>query len=92
MSGTIGNARSVSTDVKAAFICGLFNGYRISTDDQIKSFVKELEPHARTAAQIAFGNGAFSPLAVYEMEAFYDKVVDNCERQASILDTPTTLH
>lgn len=79
MQGTIGKAREVSTEVKAAFLCGMYNGYKCSSDPKVKKFVADLKPHAMTAAQIAFGDGAFNPLAVWEMESFYDRVVENCE-------------
>lgn len=79
MQGTIGKARTVTTEVKAAFLCGMYNGYKDNKDAASKRFVAELKPHAITAAQVAFGDGAFNPLRVWEMEAFYDRVVTNCE-------------
>lgn len=79
MSGTIGRARTVPIEVKAAFLCGLYNGYKDNADIAVERFAQELKPHAIVAAQIAFGDGAFNPMSVFEMEAFYDRVVTNCE-------------
>jgi hypothetical protein len=79
MQGTVGKARTVTTEVKAAFLCGMYNGYKDNKDAASKRFVAELKPHAITAAQVAFGDGAVNPLQVWEMEAFYDRVVTNCE-------------
>jgi hypothetical protein len=83
MQGTIGRARTVSVEVKAAFLCGLYNGYKDNEDAASKRFVAELKPHAIVAAQVAFGDGAFNPLQVWEMESFYDRVVTNCEASGS---------
>ena len=82
VESTVGRARSVSTEVKAAYLCGLFAGMQSANErsPEADQFAKELRPHARTAAQIAFGDGAFNPLAIFQMEAFYDRVVDNCEQ------------
>ncbi len=75
----IGRARSVSTEVKAAYLCGLYAGAHWDDSEATKAFIAELRPHAETAAHIAFGDGAFNPLAIWEMEAFYERVVCNCE-------------
>ncbi len=75
----IGKARSVSTEIKAAFLVGMFNGSKYGDGDDAIAFREQLKPHAFTAALIAFGDGAFNPIAVWEMEAFYDRIVDNCE-------------
>lgn len=76
---TVGRARTVSTEIKAAFLCGLFSGSNWSQSSRAKAFREEMRPHAETAARIAFGDGAFNPLDVWDMERFYDQVVDNCE-------------
>jgi hypothetical protein len=80
---TVGKAREVPTEVKAAFLCGMYNGFKDNEDEHSKRFVAELTPHAITAAQVAFGDGAFNPISVWEMEAFYDRVVANCEASGS---------
>ena len=77
---SIGRARSVSTEIKAAYLCGLYAGSNGTLNAKAQAFRDELEPHAKTAALIAFGDGAFNPLSVWEMEAFYDRVVDHCEQ------------
>ena len=76
---SIGKARSVSTEIKAAFLCGMFSGAKFGTGEDAEKFRQELLPHARTAALIAFGDGAFNPMLVWQMEMFYDRIVDNCE-------------
>lgn len=75
----VGRARVVSVEVKAAFLAGMFNGYKDNPDPAVQRFVEDLRPHAITAAMVAFGDGAFNPIKVLEMEAFYDRVVTCCE-------------
>ena len=79
MQGTIGKARTVSTEVKAAFLCGMYNGYKDRKDAASKRFFEALRPHAMVAAQIAFGEGEFNPLAVWDMKKFYGSICSNCE-------------
>ena len=79
MKSTIGKARTVTVEVKAAFLCGLFNGYKDHPDPAAQKFFAALKPHAITAAQIAFGDGAFNPTDIWRMENFYDGIVTNCE-------------
>ena len=76
---TIGKARDVTTETKAAFIAGLFSGSNISNNQQAKEWRDRARKHAETAAMIAFGDGVFNPMDVWGMERFYDEVVSNCE-------------
>ena len=82
VENNVGRARTVSVEVKAAYLCGLYAGMCSANDrmPEADCFHRELRPHAKTAALIAFGDGAFNPLSVFEMERFYDRVVDNCEK------------
>lgn len=79
MQGTVGKAREVSTVVKAAFLCGMYNGYKDRDDEPSRVFLEQLRPHAYTAAKIAFGEGVFSVAEIWDMENFYNQVVSNCE-------------
>ena len=83
MSGTIGRARTVTTEIKAAYLCGLYAGLNSDSSAKAKAIKEEMRPHAETAAMIAFGDGAFNPLQIFEMESFYDRIVDNCEAGSS---------
>lgn len=58
---TIGRARIVSTEVKAAYLCGLFAGSNWSNSAKVKKFRNENRHVAFVAASIAFGEGVFSP-------------------------------
>ena len=73
----IGRARTVSTEVKAAYICGVFAGG--CHDPKVRPFAEKYFHHAETAAKIAFGNGCFNPIQVFQMERFYDLLIDKIE-------------
>lgn len=70
-------SKNVSIETKAAYLCGMFAATHDREPDQ---FRRELVKVIRTAAAIAFGGGALNPIAVYEMERFYDRIVDNCQK------------
>ncbi len=85
---SVGNAREVPVEVKAAYLCGMWAGTNDIDSESVNRFRESLRPHAVVAAMVAFGDGAFNPLQVWEMEAFYDRVVDSCEQSAPSRQIP----
>lgn len=77
------NAKSISVELKAAYLVGLFAGTNASRQTkQMQVYRKALFPHALTAMQIVYEGGAFNQISIYEMEKFYDHIVDESTRQA----------
>lgn len=68
--------KEISTELKAAFLCGLYTGSLFSKSHKAKKFRKEAKPHVDIAALITFDKGAFNPLQIWEMEAFYDSLLE----------------
>lgn len=71
-------AKDVNIHVQAGYLCGLWAG---TNGDGDTPFRKELRHVIRTAAEIAFGDGAMNPISVYEMKRFYERVVDQANQQ-----------
>lgn len=77
------NAKNISTELKAAYLVGLFAGTNAARQTRhMQEYRKALFPHAVTAMQIVYEGGAFNPISIYEMEKFYDRIVDESTRQA----------
>ena len=43
--------------------------------------MERLLPFARTAALVAFEGGAFNPISIWEMEAEFDRIWHEAQRQ-----------
>ncbi|MCK4820390.1 hypothetical protein KA005_31790 [bacterium] len=77
------DAKNISTELKAAYLIGLFAGTNsCSKNKKMNDYRKKLYPHAITAIQIVYEDGAFNPIAVYKMEEFYNRICDESKRQA----------
>ena len=78
MNTPIGKARDVIVEVKAAYLTGLYAGLSVEPYAN-QELLDAMRPHAITAAQVAFGDGAFSPVALWKMVEYYDAWVDRME-------------
>ena len=70
---------TITTEMKAAYIVGLYAG--LNTSGNHKKIASTIKPFANTASEILDG-GAFNPLSVWEMEAEFDRIMDESARQA----------
>lgn len=76
------NAKNISTELKAAYLIGLFAGTNSCKTKKMTEYRKRLYPHVLIAAQIVYEGGSFNPIAVHKMVKFYNHIVDESERQS----------